>query len=56
MKYRIFDIDWDTDNEEVDLPDEIEIEIENKNDIYYIHDKISDMYGFCMSGYLTEKL
>lgn len=44
MKVRVFNIDYDTDGEEVDLPKELILEVESKFDI---EDKISDVTGFC---------
>lgn len=57
MKVKVFDIDWDTDGEDVELPLEIELEIDDKfvNDedelSEVICDYLSDEYGFCHFGF-----
>jgi len=57
---RIFivtDIDWDTDGEEVDLPDEMTVNVSEDEELEedeieeYISDKISDETGFCHFGF-----
>lgn len=61
-KYRVFNIDWDVDNEEerADLPTEIIIEDENDltNENYelsdFISDAITDETGFCHCGFNFE--
>lgn len=45
MKVRVFNIEYDTDNEFVDLPQELYLEVENEDDIC---DIVSDETGFCV--------
>ena len=59
-KYLITDIEYDTDGEEIDLPTELEIEVpdiitseeEELND--FIGDKISEITGFCHTGFVKQ--
>jgi uncharacterized protein YdeI (YjbR/CyaY-like superfamily) len=58
MKKKVYNIDYDTDGEAVELPTELEIEVPddltNKEDIdEYISDEISNITGFCHRGFLT---
>ena len=61
--FHVYHIDWDTDDEEVDLPESVDIryeelaypgELEQGIDPEIlkerIEDYLSDMYGFCMYG------
>lgn len=60
---RIYDIDWDTDGEHVDLPDEVIIskptdDMYAEIDGYYgdsIEAYLSDTYGFCVFGYCIDR-
>lgn len=52
MKKTVYEIQYDTDGEAVDLPTELEIEVPDdlteQEDIHdYLSDKISDITGFC---------
>ena len=49
-----YDIEWDTDGADVDLPDEIEIppDITDEDDI---SDYLSDVTGFCHFGFLLRE-
>lgn len=57
MKVKVFDIDWDTDGEDVELPSEIEVEVDDEfaddedelSEV--IGDYLSDEYGFCHFGF-----
>ena len=57
MLINVTDIKWDTDGEEVDLPDEeqINLDISNESDWDEIEEEIgnylSDTYGFCHDGF-----
>ena len=55
---KAIDIQWDTDGEDVNLPDEIEIPPEvaeqNKSDPDAISDYISDVTGFCHKGFVLD--
>lgn len=53
MLVRVFDIKWDTDGEDIDLPKEVRFEVEEEDDIA---DKLSDYYGFCVFRFDFEKL
>lgn len=59
MKILAYNIDYDTDGEKVDLPKEIEIEIEPMT-VYeeeeLISDKISEITGFCHNGFMYKHL
>lgn len=61
VKFRVYNIDWDTDGEDVDLPNEIEVnvpaEVVDYDDVNdYISDWLSDEYGFCHNGFLLEEI
>ena len=51
--YHIQNIEWDTDNEEVDLPSSSILECEFEDDIA---DTLSDLYGWCISGFRIERV
>ena len=60
-KYKVTDIKYDTDGEEIDLPKELEIEVptefEIEDDLFdYISDEISNITGFCHGGFLITKI
>lgn len=61
VKYLAYDISWDTDGEDVDLPAEVEVEVPAEivdfgDEEYYISDWLSDEYGFCHNGFLFKAL
>ena len=45
MKVRAFNIDYDTDGEDINLPYEVFVEVEDEEDIV---DVVSDQTGFCI--------
>ena len=45
MKVRVFNIEYDTNNEFVDLPQDLTLEVESEDDIC---DAVSDETGFCV--------
>lgn len=57
MKYLVNNIQYDTDGETIELPNEIEIEVcdtmsvDEKLD--FISDEISNRTGFCHGGFCT---
>ena len=60
---RVYDIDWDTDGEEVDLPTELLLGNELPDEVMEdysqgytdeLADYLSDTYGFCLYGFRTE--
>ena len=60
MTYIVTDIEYDTDGEDVDLPEthsiDVPDEIDNEDEILnYITDKISDITEFCTLGFVFEK-
>ena len=61
-KFRITNIDWDTDREEVDLPKELVIEICQEYVLAYedfdeaVSELLSDNYGWCVSNFCFEEL
>lgn len=60
MKVKIFNISWDTDEEETDLPSKIVFNFKDKHvfddiDIdEFLSDILSDEYGFCVNGFQYE--
>lgn len=68
MKCRVYDIDWDVRDpefpdqtvEELGLPDEITVELDDGLDDEEVEetlsDAITDGYGFCHNGFKYEKI
>ena len=61
MKYTVHSIKYDTDCEDVDLPDVLEIEIyediiDKEEIVEIISDRISDITGFCHKGFIIQEL
>jgi hypothetical protein len=61
IKIRCYEIDWDTDGEDVDLPDSAIIELEEEEDLdlytlvnEYGADALSDEFGWCVNKYSWE--
>jgi hypothetical protein len=64
MKIRCFDIEWDTDGEEVELPSEVfvDIDIDTEDEDESLEtlvneqgaDALSDLHGWCVFGYSWE--
>ena len=58
--YEVFDIKYDTDGEEVDLPKLLNIEVPEDLDEEevdeYVSDKISELTGFCHKGFSMRKI
>ena len=54
VKAYVVNIQWDTDGEEVNLPDRIEIPFYVSDD--EIADMLSDEYGFCVLGFNIEQV
>jgi hypothetical protein len=56
--FKITDIDWDTDGEEIDLPTKINgFVVEGYEDCDWdevISDKLSDEYGWCVNSFCYE--
>ena len=50
-EYRIYNIEWDTDGEEVDLPSEITARVPDDTEFA---DYLSDTYGFCVKALSVE--
>lgn len=60
IKIQCYDIEWDTDNEEVDdLPERVLLTIEDEDEIEEYHEdpddfvcnKLSDKYGWCINSF-----
>ena len=62
----VSDIEWDTDGEQVDLPQSIEMIVNSENDFdsplfseeweNEICDRLSDEYGWCLNGFCVDKV
>jgi hypothetical protein len=49
MKVRFYNIEWDTDGENVDLPNEVTLDVDNDLDVANEGaDALSDKYDFCV--------
>lgn len=48
MRFLVSDIVWDTDGEDVDLPTEWTMEVEDPEDIA---DELSDIFGWCVESF-----
>lgn len=54
-KVKFSNIQWDTDGQEVDLPTEVTLEVDDDLDIAYEGaDVLSDKYGWCVFGFDYE--
>ena len=58
--YTVSEIEYDTDGEEVDLPEILTIKVPNdcvnEEEVYlYISDEISNRTGFCHKGFVIDK-
>lgn len=49
MKAKVIGIEWDTDGEDVELPSDVTIEVENGLSDDEIVDRVTDLYGWCIS-------
>lgn len=57
MRVRLFDIDWDADDHETDLPTELTIEVDEDFDADNDSaDWLSDNYGWCVNSVNVEVL
>jgi hypothetical protein len=59
MKYTVSNIKYDTDGEDVDLPETLEIEVpddiqEPEEIDEFLSDEISNVTGFCHTGFSTS--
>ena len=58
MKIKIYNIDWDTDGEDIDLPAEETFEIDDDyimdNIEEEMNDYLSEKYGYCVDGYFSK--
>jgi predicted Abi (CAAX) family protease len=55
MQYRVFDIDYDTDGETVELPQELTLELDDDADpSLELADAISDKTGWLVNGFQFE--
>jgi len=55
--YRCYDIDWDTDGNEVELPNEMIIEVENDFDVSLDGANIlSDKMGWCVNNFSFDEV
>lgn len=50
MKVWVKGIEWDTDGEDVDLPSDVTIEVEDGLSDDDVVDRVSDKYGWCISS------
>ncbi len=56
MHYRAYDIDYDTDGEDVDLPNEMVLELDDEADpSLELADLVSDRTGFCVRTFKFEE-
>jgi len=57
-KHVVYNIEYDTDGEKVELPDRLEIELPDDTDPEDVEellsDEISNITGFCHFGFLIE--
>ena len=53
---RVYDITWETDGEEIDLPTEVELPRDFGDDDDAITDYLSDEYGWLVISYERESV
>lgn len=51
---KVYDIDWETDGEIVELPDEVEVP--NDLDDNEIAEYLSDTYGWLVNGFCCDEI
>lgn len=52
MKYLCYDIEWDTDGEDVDLPTSLEVAIDDTDDVQdALSDALSNETGYSHKGF-----
>ena len=57
MKIKVFNILYDTDGEDVELPQEFEVEVDDHEDVEEeLSEVITDQTGFCHKGFDYEVL
>ena len=57
MKAKVIGIEWDPDGEDVELPPDVTIEVDEGLSDDDIVDKVTDLYGWCISCvYKVERL
>lgn len=57
MKIKFSNIVWDTDGEEVDLPSEVTLEVDEDSDVALDGaDMLSDKYGWCVVSFSFEEV
>ena len=55
--YKATNINWDTDEEDIDLPSEVEFEMEDDEDPSLNGaDAISDKIGWCVNSFSFERI
>lgn len=55
IRVRVFDIRWDTDGENIPLPEELFFEVDDGEEAEAeLSDMISDQVGFCHFGFQYE--
>ena len=61
FNFKVWDIDWDTDGVDVELPSVLEVVV--PEDSYacdeeeeYISDWLTDEYGFCHNGFMYKEI
>ena len=58
MTYIVTDIQYDTDGEDIDLPESLDIDVPDDNDeelVDYLGDEISRVTGYCHEGFTFDK-
>ena len=56
-KYRVTEVQWDTDGYDVDLPREFVVELEPSEDSeLLLSDWLSDTTGYCHHGFVFQQL
>ena len=59
MKYLATNIHYDTDGEDINLPESIEVDVPDDNDVElfdFVSNEISNETGFCQFGFNLNKL
>lgn len=52
-----YNIDWDTDGEEIDLPTDVILTVDEDIDVFLEGaDLLSDEYGFCVNSFSFQEL
>jgi hypothetical protein len=55
IKVKFYNIDWDTEGQDIDLPNQVTLEITENFDLEQCGaNLLSDQYGYCVNSFIFE--